>query len=104
MVYRNLTMQLEKLTVTGTEQPDGISPGNLDATVDALTLLVNLSTSQGQVLTMENAHSLVETASTLLSENNMDSWDSVLEVSFVQFCRKQHCPIFDQWDFHKNVV
>ena len=88
MVYRNLTMQLEKLTVTGTEQPDGISPGNLDASVDALTLLVNLSTSQGQVLATENAYSLVETASTLLSSDNMDSWDSVLQVSSFQFCQK----------------
>ena len=80
-------MQLETLTVEGTNQPEGISPGNLDATVDALSLLVNLSSSQSQDLSMENVQTLVDTASSLLSTSNLDSWESVLEVSCNYFLK-----------------
>ena len=78
-LFQNLTMELEKLTVETTQEPDGMSPGNLNATVKCLESLVNIG-SKGQDMSTQEVQSMIDTASTLLSLSNMDAWESVLEV------------------------
>ncbi len=75
---RNLTRGLRALAEEASRQPGGITPGNLDASVEALGLLVG--SGENEELSPKEAESILETASTLLSPNNTGAWDSVLTV------------------------
>ena len=82
-LFQNMTEKLENLTVTRTRGSQGMSPGDLDVTVDCLESLVNIR-SDGQnvtAMTTREAQSMMDTASALLSPNNMEAWETVLEVS-----------------------
>ena len=86
-LFQNVTEKLENLTVTRTRESQGMSPGNLDATVDCLESLVNIR-SDGQnvtAMTTREAQSMMDTASALLSPKNMEAWETVLEVSLSLF-------------------
>ncbi len=60
------------------QSPDGMSPGNLDASVEALEILIDVGDEEK--LTRKEAESIVNTASVLLSPNNQDAWTSILQV------------------------
>ncbi len=78
---KQATEQLNDLTAAAAASPEGLTPGNLDASVEALDKIVSIGGDLPTEPSIEEVDAVVDTVSNLLSPNNMEAWKTVLGVS-----------------------
>ena len=78
---KEATEQLNELTATAAASPEGLTPGNLDASVEALDKIVSIGGDLPTSPTPEEVDTVVDTVSNILSPNNMEAWKTLLGVS-----------------------